>query len=226
MTEREVWRRRLTSVEAAAFSGLICGIGWIVALRGLFSSPGVGSSQQEIADYYTQEAAGSISLYLALVVLGTIGFLWFVGVVRSRLAGRENPMVGTVFLSSSVLLSGLMLVGAAAVGAPSFLLVVGDQVPDPGASQMFRAAGVVILAVFVPRVATLVMFSAASLSRSAQVLPHWLIVLTYAVGVIEFVNVTVSEPVLYVFPGWVALVATVLLVRRSTQPQVVGGAGR
>lgn len=35
------------------------------------------------------------------------------------------------------------------------------------------------------------------------------------VGVVEFVNVTVSEPILYVFPAWVALVSAVLLVRHD-----------
>lgn len=97
-------------------------------------------------------------------MVATLAFLWFVGVVRSRLGRSENLLVGTVFIGGSVLMAVLMLIGAAAVAAPAFLLHVGGQVPDPGGAALLRSEGVIILAVFAPRVATLVMFSSASLS--------------------------------------------------------------
>ena len=49
----------------------------------------------------------------------------------------------------------------------------------------------------------------------AVALPRWLVVLTYVVGIAEFVNVTVARPTIYVFPAWIALVSVTLLVRRS-----------
>jgi hypothetical protein len=58
------------------------------------------------------------------------------------------------------------------------------------------------------------MLSTATLSRATGALPRWLIVLSYVVGVAEFVNVTIAEPTVYVFPAWMALVSVVLLVRR------------
>ncbi len=82
---------------------------------------------------------------------------------------------------------------------------------------MTRAGAAVVLSVFAPRIATLVMFSTASVGRATGALPSWLIWLTYVVGVFEFVNVTVATPTVYVVPAWIALVSIVLLVRRPPQ---------
>jgi hypothetical protein len=59
------------------------------------------------------------------------------------------------------------------------------------------------------------MFSTASLGRATGALPRWLVWLTFALGVVELVNVTVSTPTIYLMPAWMALVSIVLLVRRS-----------
>jgi len=132
--------------------------------------------------------------------------------VRSRLGEQEPKLVGTVFLGGAILLAGLTFVGAAALAAPSVLVEAGGT-PDPGAVSMSRALALTLLAVFAPRVATLVMFSTAALARRAGALPGWLIVVTYVVGIAEFVNVTVSVATVYAVPAWIALVSVVLLVR-------------
>ena len=64
------------------------------------------------------------------------------------------------------------------------------------------------------------MFSTPAFSRRAGALPNWLIVVTYVVGVAEFVNVTLGTPTLYVFPAWITLVSIVVLV---TAPRLVDG---
>ena len=61
--------------------------------------------------------------------------------------------------------------------------------------------------------ATLVVFSTAALGRATGALPRWLIWLSYAVGIVELVNVTVATPTMFVFPAWIGLVSVVLLVR-------------
>jgi len=206
------WRQRATSFEVAAIAGIGCAVGWSVSMRGLVAGPALGATQGEISAYYADGSSRSIKLLLALMMVATIAFLWFVGVVRNRLGASETRLVGTVFLGASVLLAGLVLVGASALAAPSVLVEVSAQAPDPGAAGLLRALAVVVLAVFAPRVATLVMFSTASLSRQAGALPRWLIVVTYVVGVAEFVNVTIATPTIYVFPAWIALVSIVVLV--------------
>ncbi len=152
------------------------------------------------------------------MVLGTVAYLWFVGVIRHRLGEGESRLGGTVFLGASILFTSLLLVGGSALAAPAILVEVGGQQPDPGAAAMARALAVVVLSVFAPRIATLVMFSSASLSRRAGVLPSWLIALTFVLGVVEFINVTISTPTLYLFPAWIALVSVVILVRHPATP--------
>jgi hypothetical protein len=90
---------------------------------------------------------------------------------------------------------------------------VGDEAPDPGSTALLRAAAAVVLSVCLPRVATLVMFSTASLGRATGGLPRWLVVVTFAIGLFELVNVTLSTPTIFLVPAWIALVSVVLLVR-------------
>jgi len=207
-------RSRAVSIEAAAVAGIICGIGWSAALAGLLSAPGIGAAEREITDYYADSAnATAAVVWLQVLVLSTIAFLWFVGVVRGRVGDREPKLFGTVFLGSSLLLAGLLFSGATLLAAPAVLVVVGDTAPDPRSTSLMRAAAAIVLSVFLPRVATLVMFSTASLGRATGGLPRWLVVITFVVGGFELVNVTVSTPTVFLVPVWIALVSIVLLVR-------------
>ena len=202
-------------MEVAAVAGIICAVAWSVSLGGLLAGPGLDASHEEIARFYADHSDGGyVGSLLALMVIGAVAYLWFVGVVRSRLGARESRLVGTVFLGASVLLTGLMLVAASALAAPSLLVDVGGQAPDPGAAALLRALATVELSVFASRIATLVMFSTASLGLRTGAFPRWLVVVTYLVGIAEFVNVTLSTPRLYVFPAWIGLVSIFLLVRR------------
>jgi hypothetical protein len=207
-------RSRLASIEAAAIAGIICAIGWSLSLRGLLSAPGIGAADSEIAEYYRDPSNSTAALvWLQLLVFSTIAFLWFVGVVRGRIGDREPKLFGTVFLGSSILLAALLFLGATLLAAPAVLVAVGDEAPDPGSTSLLRAAAAVVLSVFLPRVATLVMFSTASLGRATGGLPRWLVVVTFAIGLFELVNVTLSTPTIFLVPAWIALVSVVLLVR-------------
>jgi len=211
-------RRRLASIEAAAIAGIVCAVGWALSLRGLLQVPSIGASDAEINEYYADRSNGTAAIiWLQLLVIATIAFLWFVGVVRGRLGDREPRLFGTVFLGSSVLLAALLFAGTALLAAPSILLAVGDRAPDPAAVSVTRAGAAVVLSVFAPRIATLVMFSTAGLGRATGALPRWLVVLTYVIGVLAFVNVSIATPTVYAVPAWIAVVSIVLLVRRAPQ---------
>ncbi|MEY4230952.1 MAG: hypothetical protein RLZZ362_1801 [Actinomycetota bacterium] len=203
------------SIEAAAVAGIVCAVGWALALRGLLAAPRLGASDAEINEYYGDPSnVSSVLVWLQVLVVATIAFLWFVGVVRGRLGDSEPRLFGTVFLGSSILLAVLLFTGAALLAAPAVLLAVGERTPDPDVVSVTRAGAAVVLSVFTPRVATLVMFSTASLGRATGALPKWLVWATYLIGVVEFVNVSIATPIVYVMPAWIALVSSVLLVRR------------
>ncbi|MBI4935175.1 MAG: hypothetical protein HY828_14935 [Actinobacteria bacterium] len=211
-------RRRLVSIEAAAIAGIVCAVGWALSLRGLLSAPGIGATDAEVTEYYSHRSNGTTALvWLQVLVIATIAFLWFVGVVRNRIGDREPRLFGTVFFGSSILLATLVFVGTALLAAPSMLLVVSDETPNADAVSLMRASAAVVLSVFLPRIATLLMFSTAGLARATGALPKWLVWLTYLIGAISFVNVSVATPSVYAVPAWIAMVSIVLLVRRPPQ---------
>ncbi len=198
-------------------AGIICAVGWSLALRGLLAAPDLGASDAEIERFYADPSSTrAMVVWLQVLVFSTIAFLWFVGVIRSRLGDREPKLFGTVFFGASILLAALLFVAASLLGAPAVLAVVGDQTPSPDAAALSRSAAAIVLSVFAPRIATLVMLSTASLARATRALPRWLVWLTYALAIVELVNVTVSTPTVYVMPAWIALVSVVLLVRRPS----------
>jgi hypothetical protein len=208
-------RGRFTSIEAAAIAGILCAAGWSAALFGFRSVPSITAGDAEIASYYNDPDVGRKELLLLNVaVIATIAFVWFVGVIRGRLGEAEPRLLGTVFLGGALITAALVLVGFAALTAPAVLADARGRAPDPGSIATMRALATTTLAVCAPRFAALVMISTATLARATGALPRWLVLTTYAAGLVTLVVVTVSEPAPYVFPTWIALVSVVLLVRR------------
>lgn len=204
----------MASIEAAAVAGIVCAVGWALSLRSLLRTPGISATETEIASFYAEQANSTAKVaWLQVFVLSTLAFLWFIGVVRGRVGDREPKLFGTVFFGASILFAALLFVGASFLASPA-VMVLGDGVPAPGSVSAMRAGAVVTLSVFAPRLATLVMFSMASLGRTTEALPRWLVWLTYAVGLAMFVNVSISAPSIYSVPAWIAVVSVVLLVRR------------
>ncbi len=214
LTDGPARRPWVTSIEFAALAGIVCAVAWSAGLRGLLDQPGLDASHAEIERFYAEPGAGATApVLLALMVVGTVAYLWFVGVVRARLGARESRLVGTVFLGGSLLVTGLLLLGASALAAPSILVAVGGQAPDPGGTALLRALAAVVLSVFSARVATLVMFAMATLARQTGALPRWVVLVTYVAGIVEFVSITLWTPTLFIFPAWIALVSVTLLIR-------------
>jgi hypothetical protein len=209
------WRRRFASVQAAAIAGIVCAVSWTIALVGLLSAPSVSATDEEILAYYTDDTKTTAAVvFLQVLVVGTIAFLWFVGVVRGRLGEREPRLFGTVFFGASILLAVLLFVGASLLAAPAAMAAVGGRTPEPSSAALTRAAAAVVLSVFAPRIATLVMLSTATLGRATGALPKWLIWVSYVVGAFEFLNFAFSRSTLITVPAWIALVSVVLLVRK------------
>ena len=208
------WRASLRSIEAAAVAGLVAAIGWVYALVRLLDGPGVDASDEEITRYFSDPDTGWDTLFvLQVLVIATAGFLWFIGVIRNRVGQAAPTLFDTVFFGGGILVAGMIFVGSAALAAPFILADRGMDV-DPGAASMIRSYALVVLAVFAPRVAALVVFSSSTLGLRTGVLPRWMIIIGYVVGFVMLLNVTFYSPSVYIFPGWIALVSLVLLFHR------------
>lgn len=224
---RSRWRRRLRSIEAAAAAGLIAAAGWGIGLTQLLSVPSLDASDSEIRRYYSNPDVGSDALWsLQVLAIATIGFLWFIAVIRGRIGTNEPKLFGTVFLGAGILLAALMFVGAAAVAAPALLVSEGNRTVDPDAAATTTSFAIILLAVFAPRVASVFVLSLSSLALRTGALPRWLIVLSYIFGVGMFINVTFSKPNVYGFPAWIALVSVVMFIRRRDPEMATATAQR
>jgi hypothetical protein len=215
--------RRLRSLEAAAAAGLLAAVGWLVVLRTWLDAPSVGASDSAIRLYYGRYDGLNGLATLQIMVFSTIGFLWFIGVIRSRIGEAEPKLFGTVFFGGGILLAGLMFVGSAAFATPLVLVQETDRVVDPDMVASTRVFARIMLGVVAPRIASLFIFSLSGMALRTGALPRWLIFVGYAVGVAMFVNVTFAFATagVYMFPAWMALASVVLLVRPPPGPLAV-----
>jgi len=213
------WRKRLGSIQAAAMAGLVAAIGWVYALVRLLDGPGVDATEDEIIRFYSNPDTGWDTFFvLQVLFVATAGFLWFVGVIRGRVGIGIPKLFDTVFFGGGILLAGLMFVGSAALAAPFVLADRGAVGIDPAAAAMTRSFAMVALGVYAPRIAALFVFSSSTLGLRTGVLPRWLAVLGYVLGVLLLVDVTISTPSVFVFPAWIALVSIVLVFHRNPRP--------
>lgn len=207
------WRQRVRSIEAAAAAGIVAAVGWVIALTDLLDAPDVDASDSEILAYYADPPGLSAMVSLQILVFATMGFLWFMAVVRNRIGEAEPKLFGTVFFGGGILFAALMFVGSAALAAPEVLGDEGERLLDADAAAMTRTFARIVLGVFAPRLGSLFVFSLSALALRTGALALWLVVVSYGVGIAMFVNVTFSTPNMYLFPFWIALVSFVLLIR-------------
>jgi hypothetical protein len=210
------WRRSLRSIEAAAVAGIVAAIGWVYALLRLLQGPGVDASEAEITRFYANPDTGWDTLFvLQILVIATAGFLWFIGVIRNRVGQATATLFDTVFFGGGILYAALVFVGAAALAAPFMLADIGGMEVEAGSAALLRNFARVVLGVFASRVAALVVISTSTLGLRTGALPRWLVLVGYVTGVGILLNVTFFTPSVYAFPGWIAVVSLVLLIRRT-----------
>ena len=92
------WRQRLGSIQAAAMAGLVAAAGWVYSLVRLLGGPDVDATEDEIIRFYSNpDTAWDTFFVLQILFVATAGFLWFVGVIRSRVGIRIPKLFDTVF---------------------------------------------------------------------------------------------------------------------------------
>jgi hypothetical protein len=201
----------LSTPRAAAVAGVLFAIlfGAVLVL--------VRTTLPEHAEYGTQWAdSGRDKLKLAAVLMPFAGitFLWFIGVVRDGFGRVEDKFFASVFLGSSLLFLAMTFcataVGVAlssshefAQGAPAHAEVVAF-------GQMLMLT---LTKTYALRMAAVFMISLATIWLKTELMPRWLVVVTYVVAVGLLLSSDVSMWLTLAFPGWVLIVSVLLLVR-------------
>jgi hypothetical protein len=225
MSRSDSWRRRLRSVEAAAVAGLVHAILLSVALMLVLTPrPALDAADAEItASYSTESARYGLLTALNLAPLSVIALLWFIAVIRRRVGDREDKLFASVFLGSGLLFAGLLLIGFAVITAPAVVFETTGRAPDPDIVRMLWAVGRGTLNSEAPRLAAVFVLATSSLGRRSGAFPRWLVLLGLVFGLIMIANTTISDPIPWLFPVWVAVASITLLLRREAAHRDLGG---
>ncbi len=139
---------------------------------------------------------------LALVPFAGISFLWFIGVVRSRIGEREDRLFATVFLGSGLLFVVTMFVAAATLAGTARLYPDGAPAGDTTVA-LANAWSAELVATFGLRMAGVFVAAVSSLGSRTRAIPRWLVITGYICALVLLVGSPVNDWLALVFPLWV-----------------------
>jgi len=204
-------QKRVRSPRSAALAGILFS-GLLIASMLLIT--GIAQvSPAEISTEWIETRVDSVSLALRLIPFAGIAFFWFTGVIRDHIGDREDRFFATVFLGSGIAYVVLTFVWAAAAGAVfgSFSLAA-DQLAD---NDIFIFGFIFmneILGNYILRIAGVYMFSIGTIWSRSEMMPRWLTVTTYIVGLLFLFFAGSIREARFIFPGWVLLTSVYILI--------------
>jgi len=161
-------------------------------------------------------AGARVRLALTLMPFAGIAFLWFIGVVRDRLGEHEDRFFSTVALGSGLLFLAMVFVSMVIAGgllasARADLTVDAER----GLTSFGRGMMLQISNVYALRMAGVFMLSLGTVWLRTGLMPRWLVSTTYLLALAMLVIVNLSLWVTLLFPTWVLVVSSYVLVRPS-----------
>ena len=154
-----------------------------------------------------------VSIALNLVPFTGIAFLWFMAVLRNRIGLLEDRFFATVFLGSGLLFVAMLF---AAVAVSRGLL---ETFATPGrlsaGSETYavgRAMAYALVNTFGMKMAAIFMFVTSTIGLRTAVLARWVSLVGFALGLILLLVITNFAWIALVFPFWVLLVSTYILI--------------
>jgi hypothetical protein len=205
-------RRQLTTPRSAAIAGILFAV--LLGTSLVLLRLSVPSRPQDAGLWLSDpDRLRSVRWALNLVPFAGIAFLWFIGVVRDRIGAFEDRFFSTVF---RVAFPGFAVRRHRSGGG-----LVDSYATDAAGSEVWtfgRASTYAALNVYAVKMAGVFMLSTATISWRTGVLARWLAVLGVLLAIGLLAVVATDEPVLLLFPAWVLLVSTYLLVATRGAP--------
>jgi hypothetical protein len=167
----------------------------------------------------------AVALALNLVPFAGIAFLWFIGVIRDRIGGREDRFFVTVLLGSGLLFTGTLFVGAAVAGGLIAAASRTSSLPSPAELALGRNATSILLNVYCMRMAAVFTITTVTIARRTGIIPGWLRVAGLLAGLALLVGTGISAWAALLFPAWIlALSIHILVTGPRTPPAATGTA--
>jgi hypothetical protein len=199
----------LRTPRAAAVAGIIFSVLMISALILLRISapPHLGASGDWLTDSGKRAA---VAVALNFVPFAGIAFLWFIGVVRSRIGEREDRFFATVFLGSGLLFVAMLFVAAAVSGG--LIASASSGLPDSGTLILARNVTSSLLNVYTMRMAAVFTLTTVNIALRTRIVSRGLTLAGLAAAVVLLIGIGISPWVELVFPAWILALSVEILV--------------
>jgi hypothetical protein len=154
-----------------------------------------------------------VHIALNLVPFTGIAFLWFLAVLRNRIGLLEDRFFATVFLGSGLLFVAMLFVAVAVARglldtfATACRLSAADETYAVG-----RATAYALMNTFGMKMAAIFIFTTSTIGLRTAVLSRWVSFVGFAFGLTLLLVITDFAWIALLFPLWVLLVSTYILV--------------
>ncbi|MFN8032886.1 MAG: hypothetical protein U0Q47_06225 [Mycobacterium sp.] len=209
--------KALTTPRAAALAGVLFALlfgATLILIRTSLPEGGTPGSQ------WLDAGSPKMDLAAKLMPFAGISFLWFIGVIRDGFGRYEDRFFSTVFLGSGLLFLAMMF-ATAAVGAglaDSNMASGGAEVNTDVA--LFGQMTVLALSkTYAVKMAGVFMISLATIWLRTELMPRWLVIVTYVAALGILAASDISMWMTLAFPVWVLLVSVLLLTRAGVFEQ-------
>jgi len=149
---------------------------------------------------------------VALVPFAGLAFLWFMGVIRNQIGEYEDKFFSTIFFGSGLLfLAGLFAWTTVIAAVLASFSANPDTWPNSNAyifgREMIKVTGSVVTL----RMAGAFMFSSGTIWSRTEVMPRWLVWLTFLIALVLLVGGPSLRLLRLGFPIWVFVVSLFIL---------------
>lgn len=154
-----------------------------------------------------------VRIALNLVPFTGIAFLWFMAVLRNRIGLLEDRFFATVFLGSGLLFVAMLFTTAAV--SKGLLDTFGVDTRIPGQSEAYtvgRGMAYSLMNTFGMRMAAVFMFVTSTIGLRTAVLSRWVSFVGFGSGLVLLFVITDFAWIALLFPAWVLLVSTWILI--------------
>jgi hypothetical protein len=156
----------------------------------------------------------AVTVALNLVPFAGVAFLWFIGVLRDRLAQLEDRFFATVFFGSGLLFLAMLFTAAAVIGA--IVLVASVSTPqelmNSATFRFARAASYIIANVYAIKMAAVFMISTSTVVIRTGIAPRWIAFLGFLLALVLLMGSFFISWSFAILPFWVFLISVYILI--------------
>lgn len=208
-------RGRLRTPRAAAVAGIL--FSGLLTLAFLLFLSAVPRDSLEHGMWLTT-GLDRVVLAINLIPFAGVAFLWFIGVVRDRVAEAEDRLFATVFLGSGLLFLAMLFAATAVFGAIVLVHAAHPEaLRDSPAFALARAFAYTLVNVYAIRMAGVFMLITSTIALRTAFIARWMAAPGFAMGLFLLFASQWFDWSFLVFPLWALLLSVYLLVTSLAQ---------